>query len=381
MEATMTGAVEARGPAHERKIDVAGFGRAIDALRKEVEGKVGSEDVAYIKRVKKLSNRAELLGRSLIHVSLEPLGFGLGVAALTFHKLLETIEIGHTSLHGTYDRLAGCEEFNSKTFHWKVPIDEASWKHAHNVQHHQYTNVNGRDPDMNFAVLRLSPEVPYRPMHRLQPVSNALSFLGFTATINTHVTGLVDVYAAYPRQAETLRDHSAQSKWDAHKIAFRKFARYYAREYGFFPLLAGPFFWKVILGNWLSEIGRDVYAGATIYCGHVGATDYPQGAHASGRAEWYVMQVEASRDFEVSAPFDLMCGGLERQIEHHLFPRLPPNRLREIAPRVRAICEQYGVRYRTDSWPGTLRDVFGTLGKLAKRSASDRLAPKKAVAA
>lgn len=360
--------VTAVSPRSEPRVEA--FGRAIDSLRKEIEAKVGAEDVAYIKKVRKLSQAAEILGRSLIHASLEPVSFLVGVGALSAHKLLETIEIGHTSLHGTYDRLPEAAEFHSKTFTWKAPIDEGSWKHAHNVQHHQYTNVHGRDPDMNFAVLRLSPEVPYRTVHRLQPVSNALSFLGFTATINTHVTGLVDVYAAYPRDAKTLSDASAASKIEAHKIAFRKFARYYAREYGFFPLLAGPFFWKVALGNWLSEIVRDVYAGATIYCGHVGATDYPTGSHAAGKAHWYVMQVEGSRDFEVGAPFDLLCGGLERQIEHHLFPRLPPNRLREIAPRVRAICEEHGVRYRTDTWPNTLRDVFATLRSLAKRSAT-----------
>lgn len=354
------------------------FGAAIDKLRKEVETQVGAEDVAYIKRVRKTSRRAEILGRSLIHFSFEPVGFLAGVGALAAHKLLETIEIGHTSLHGTYDRLPGAEDFHSKTFYWKVPVDEAAWRHAHNIQHHQYTNVHGRDPDMNFAVLRLSPEVPYRPMYELQPVSNALSFLAFTATINTHVTGLVDVYAAYPRAAETLPDHSFKTKLEAHKAAFSKFARYYAREFGFFPLLAGPFFAKVALGNLLSEVVRDVYAGATIYCGHVGATDYPEGSHASGRAEWYAMQVEGSRDFEVSFPFDVLCGGLERQIEHHLFPRLPPNRLRQIAPRVRAICEEHGVHYRTDTWPRTLRDVFSTLRKLAKRSASRAAAPRAA---
>ena len=49
------------------------------------------------------------------------------------------------------------------------------------------------------------------------------------------------------------------------------------------------------------------------------------------------MQVEAANDFEVSLPISILCGGLDRQIEHHLFPTLAPPRLREIAPRVRAI--------------------------------------------
>ena len=198
------------------------FGAAIDKLRSEVEAKVGAEDVAYIQNVRKTSRGAEILGRGARSTSVEPVGFLAGVGALAAHKLLETIEIGHAALHGTYDRLPGAEAFHSKTFAWKVPIDEASWRHAHNVQHHQYTNVQGRDPDMNFAVLRLSPEVPYRRMHELQPVSNAFSLLGFTATINTHVTGLVDVYAAYPRAAETLPTSEFQDEAPGTQGGLRK---------------------------------------------------------------------------------------------------------------------------------------------------------------
>ena len=61
----------------------------------------------------------------------------------------------------------------------------------------------------------------------------------------------------------------------------------------------------------------------------------------------------------------ILCGGLDKQIEHHVFPRLPPNRLREIAPRVRAICERHGVRYLSANGHTTLRDVFRQLRRLS----------------
>jgi linoleoyl-CoA desaturase len=64
-----------------------------------------------------------------------------------------------------------------------------------------------------------------------------------------------------------------------------------------------------------------------------------------------------------------LCGGLDRQIEHHLFPRLPPNRLREIAPRVRAVCEAHGVRYLSKGWFSTLREVMGELRNLSRPTA------------
>jgi linoleoyl-CoA desaturase len=78
------------------------------------------------------------------------------------------------------------------------------------------------------------------------------------------------------------------------------------------------------------------------------------------------MQVESTNDYEVSRPISVLCGGLDRQIEHHLFPSLPPARLREIAPEVRAICERWGIAYRTGSWGGTLRKALRHIGDLAR---------------
>ena len=340
------------------------FGRRLDELRKSVESELGEADIAYARRVRSASRRLEIGGRSLIHVSIEPVGFCVGVSALWAHKLLEAIEIGHTTLHGAYDRMPGAEALGSHAFHWKTPIDEDAWRNAHNIQHHQYTNVAGRDPDVDFGLLRLSDEVAHKSVHALQPLSNVATWFGFTTAINAHVTGLIDVYAP-GRTAGFLKDRSRRGIWSAHRAGLGKLLSYYGREYVFFPMLAGPFFWKTLLGNVLSEVGKDLYAGATIYCGHVGAQDYAPGTRAKSRADWYVMQVEASRDFEVSALVGLLCGGLERQIEHHLFPRLPPNRLRRIAPRVRAICEEHGVTYRTGTWPATLRDVLRHLHRLS----------------
>jgi linoleoyl-CoA desaturase len=134
-------------------------------------------------------------------------------------------------------------------------------------------------------------------------------------------------------------------------------------------MLAGPFFAKVMLGNALSELGRDLYAAAIIYCGHVGAEDFPEGYDPGTRAAWYAMQAQAARDVEVPHWVSVLCGGLDLQIEHHLFPRLPPNRLREIAPRVREICAKHGVTYRSDSWPTTLRSVVKELARLRSKSA------------
>ncbi len=78
------------------------------------------------------------------------------------------------------------------------------------------------------------------------------------------------------------------------------------------------------------------------------------------------MQVESANNFEVSRPVSILCGGLDRQIEHHLFPTLPPPRLREIAPEVRAVCERWGVEYKTDTWGRTLRKALAHIRHLGR---------------
>lgn len=352
----------ARNAGDER---VAAFGRELEMLRRELEIELGESDAQHIKRIGKLSDRLEVMGRSLIHFSFEPLGFSLGTAALWAHKTLELMEIGHMALHGCYDGLPDCPRYQSEAFRWKAPIDESCWKIGHNVRHHQFTNIAGKDPDLDFGALRLSPRIAWKPAHALQPLTNFFTWLGFTTAINLHVTGVLELIG---QNTEAHEKPAKQSERSVAQSFLGKWLRYYGREYVFFPLLAGPFFPKVLIANALSELGRDVYAAAIIYCGHVGAEDFPADFTPATRAHWYEMQVQAARDVRVPGWVSILCGGLDYQIEHHLFPRLPPNRLREIAPRVRALCEKHGVAYRATSWPEALREVAVELTRLRNPS-------------
>jgi linoleoyl-CoA desaturase len=347
------------------------LGAELDALKERIFAELGASDVRYVRNLNRLSRAMEATGRVLIHVSPDPLTFAAGVTALWLHKQLQATEIGHTALHGAYDKLPGAEAFAAKTFAWDVPIDEESWRHGHNIRHHGNTNVAGKDPDIHFGPVRLTERTPYHAQHRFQlPFTLGILFPNFGLLMNLHFTGLSDAYLdnGLPGKLDFLPDRSKASVRGAWKKALRKYAPYYFKNYVFFPALAGPMFWKVLLGNWLAETMRDVYSAATIYCGHVGGEvkSYPADHKASGRGEWYAMQVEATNNFEVPFPLNVLCGGLERQIEHHLFPTLPPPRLRQIAPEVREICARHGVTYRSDSWPATLKKALAHIAALSR---------------
>lgn len=352
------------------------FGRKIDAIRDRIKGEIGDTDVEYIKRVDRFSRVAEALGRGLIHVSVEPVGFLSGVTLLWLHKQLQATEVGHTALHGTFDKLPNAERYHSQTFHWQTPIDEESWRYVHNQRHHSHTNIAGADPDIHFGPIRLTSHTPYKDHHRRQLGYTALLWSHFAFGINTQYTGMGDYLEGNGRDNEF--DFIEARTPEVFRSVLRKFlrkpVRYYAKELALFPALAGPMFWKVLLGNWMTEVMRDVYSAATIFCGHVGedTAEYPEGTKASSRAEWYKMQVEATNNFDVPLPISILCGALDHQIEHHLFPRFPTNRLREVAPEVRKACEEHGVEYRSASWPRTL---VKALRRIRQLSRPDPVAP------
>jgi NADPH-dependent stearoyl-CoA 9-desaturase len=346
------------------------FGQELDELRRRVVGQIGEEDVRHLKKVERFSRTMEVAGRVLLHFSFEPVGFFAGVGALWLHKQLQATEVGHMALHGAWDGLPGCERFDSQTFEWDFPIDEEAWRYGHNIRHHQYTNIAGKDPDIHFGSVRLTEHTPHRWKNWFQlPIAVGITWPNFGLFMNGHFTGLIDVYFGNGRGGfDFIEDRSRNSVMQAHKKAFRKYVPYYLKNYLLFPLLAGPGFLKVLFGNWLAETLRDVYSAATIYCGHVGeeTAAYPEGTRAHGRGEWYAMQIEATNNFEVSLPISILCGALDKQIEHHLFPRLPPNRLRQIAPEVRALCEKHGIRYRTGSWGSALKGALKRIARLSR---------------
>lgn len=350
------------------------FAAAVDAIRSRVEAEIGQEDLAYIKRINRVSRGCEFVGRVLIQFSWEPIGFALGVIISWVYRQLHTSEIGHTVLHGTYDNFDAAGKFRAAEFRWDTPMDEEAWRYSHNLCHHHYTNIVGRDPDIGSSFQRLIGRGAHRAIYYLQlPLTLFVVVPNFGPLVSIHYSGLLYRWRSRP---EFFADRSPQWMSIMKKRALLKFARKYGKEYVLFPALAGAFFWKVMLGNFLSSLMTSMFTAAVNYCGHVGERvhDFPAGTKAHSRGEWYKMQVESTNNFEVSRPLSILCGTLDRQIEHHLFPRFPTPRLRQVAPELRAVCEAHGVEYRTDTWPKTLKNVCRRIGALSLRHAVDQSA-------
>jgi linoleoyl-CoA desaturase len=78
-----------------------------------------------------------------------------------------------------------------------------------------------------------------------------------------------------------------------------------------------------------------------------------------------VRQLIGAANIDGSDFFHFMSGNLSFQVEHHLYPDLPSSRYKEIAPRVKKVCEKYGLPYNT----GPFRKQWGTVQRTIIRLA------------
>ena len=320
--------------------EIDAFGAELDALRREVAADLGERDATYIRRIARLARDCAITGRGLLMFGFTPVSWTLGVAALSTAKILENMELGHNVMHGQYDWMND-PGFDSQTYEWDNVCDSAQWRHYHNVEHHTYTNILGKDRDVGYGLMRVSGAQRWHPKHLVQPLSGLTLTALFQWGVGVHDIDVVRALAGKGDQAV------ARQKT---RTFLRKASRQVYKDYVFFPVLA---LWnapRVLAGNLAANLARNVWTAAIIFCGHFpdGARMYTrQETRHETRGEWYLRQVQGSANIEGSRAFHVLSGHLSHQIEHHLFPDLPAHRYPEVAPRVRALCERYGLPYNS----------------------------------
>lgn len=352
-------------PDHLTPADIAQFGSEIEAIRNEVMDSLGGRDARYINRLIRVQRSLALGGRLVIYASLACLPqwghalaawhffwpiIALGTLMLGCAKILENMEIGHNVSHAQWDWLRD-PAIQSGTWEWDHVCPSDQWKHSHNVKHHTWTNVLGKDADVSgYGLLRLFSAQRWKPFNLGNPVYAVLLALLFEWGIAIQELELGRVLSG--RQSFA----SIRALWLRTR---EKMLRQILKDYVLFPLLAGPFFLYVCGANALANIIRNLWTYLIIFCGH-----FPMGVHVFTKAEvenetrasWYVRQLLGSCNIGGGTLFHIMSGNLSHQIEHHLFPDMPSNRYPEVAPRVRALCARYRLPYNT----GSLTRQFGT---------------------
>ncbi|HYC56323.1 MAG TPA: acyl-CoA desaturase [Candidatus Binatia bacterium] len=366
--------------AHLTSEQIEEFGRELDSMREEVIDSRGERDRSYILRLIRIQRSLALAGRLWIFASLlflpawrSGLAGGAafwgvlvaGVLMLALAKILENMEIGHNILHAQWDWMMD-PDVQSSTWEWDHACPSDQWMHSHNVVHHTWTNVHGKDRDIGYGMLRVTDDQRWHPFYVLNPLNAVMMALFFEWFICLHDLELNKMVAGKKSFARVRR--LLVGIW--HKVL-----RQARKDFVLWPALgavlalplasvgAGPSPLAVLLivmaANAAACIVRNVWTFVIIFCGH-----FPSGVHhfpreavdGETRGGWYLRQLLGSCNIEGGPTFHVLSGNLSHQIEHHLFPDLPSNRYPELAPRVRALAVRYGLPYNT----GSLTRQFGS---------------------
>jgi NADPH-dependent stearoyl-CoA 9-desaturase len=337
---------------------LADLARELDALRAEVVADLGQRDLDHIRGVIRLQRGLEATGRASLFLGLLPPFWLAGTSALALAKILDNMEIGHNVMHGQYDWTRD-PALSSAEFEWDTVCPSSQWRHSHNVVHHTFTNIVGKDRDVGYGVLRMSEDQKWRPHHLGNPLYAALLAVMFEWGVMLHDLEVEKLVAGKKSSAEA----GTQLAEMGHKAG-----RQALKDYVLFPALTGPGALATLTANATANVTRNLWAFTIIFCGHFpdGVAQFTEAeSEDESRGHWYLRQLLGSANLNGNRLFHLMTGNLSFQIEHHLFPDLPANRYHEIAPRVREVCERYGLPYNT----GGLARQFGSVARRITRFA------------
>lgn len=347
--------------AHLTSEDVENLAVELDGLRREIEESRGARDARYIRRTIGAQRALELSGRVLLAASTKRAAWWAGTVTLAVAKIIENMEIGHNVLHGQWDWMND-PEIHSSTWEWDMAGAAKHWRITHNVEHHKYTNILDLDDDVGYGLLRVTRDESWKIRNLFNIPFNFMLAVGFEWGIALQHLELRKIWKKETREATKQRLREL----------VRSAASQLFKDYVAFPAITaispGATYRSTLTANATANLLRNFWSNAVIFCGH-----FPDGAEKftvtdmenETRGQWYLRQLLGSANFNAGPTMRLMSGNLCHQIEHHIYPDLPSNRLHEISVRVREICERYDLPYTTGSMLFQYAKTWRTIAKLS----------------
>jgi linoleoyl-CoA desaturase len=378
------------------------LGREFDAIHDEIYDDLGDRDRRYIVAMIDMHRRLAVLARVLLlGARFKPLWIA-GTTANSMAKILENMELGHNILHGQWDWMND-PQIHSTSWDWDTASTSEAWKHSHNYVHHTYTNILGKDKDLGYEIMRIDPHQRWHPVYLAQPFYNVLLMAFFEWGVATHDLDFEAIRSGEKPKEKVVEELKGMAGKARSQIV---------KDYVAWPLISGlaagavagaaarvrgarerrglrgrlrrrqswaeaataavaegrRTFRATAKANFTANVVRNVWSYSIIFCGHFPDQTYTFGQEEvadESRGGWYVRQLAGAANIEGSPLFHVASGNLGFQVEHHLFPDMPSTRYAEIAPRVKEICERYGLPYNTGPFLTQLGMVQRTILRLA----------------
>ena len=257
--------------------------------------------------------------------------------------ILIAFNVMHDGAHGSYSRRRWVNRLMAATLD-AMGGSSMLWRQKHNRLHHTYTNIDGKDDDISIgALMRLSPHQAWRPWHRWQHLYAPVLY----SLLTLYLLLFSDWQKLLARRIGSTPLQTS-SRWEAPYFVLTKLA--YLGYTLLVPMLLHPV-WTVVL----VFVGIHAVFGLTLslvfQLAHmVDGTQFPEPDPATGRLEhdWASHQLKTTTNF---APGNRLAtfymGGLNFQIEHHLFQQISHVHYRSISKVVRRTCEEFGVQYKS----------------------------------
>ena len=260
---------------------------------------------------------------------------GIGLAGIGF-------AISHDALHGAYSKDPRINALLGRTFDL-LGANGYMWKITHNVIHHTYTNIDGVDEDLTVSpLLRLSPGAPLRRVHRFQHVYGLLTY-----SMSTIFWVFVkDFKYFFQKDLGPYKDKThPRGEWIN---LFVSKLIYYGWSIVIPLIVLDIPWWQFAIGYLVMHLVAGFILGVVFQLAHVvEGPEYPV-PDASGRMEdaWLVHEMETTANFaRKNRLLSWYVGGLNYQIEHHLFPKTCSAHYPAISTIVKETALKYGVPY------------------------------------
>jgi linoleoyl-CoA desaturase len=273
------------------------------------------------------------------------------------------MSVMHDANHGAYSSNAKVNLYLGHTLNL-LGGSVFNWKIQHNVLHHTYTNIVNMDDDIDDKlVMRFSPHTEVKWYHKFQVVY-AFLFYGILTLYWSLLKDFVQ-YALYTKEGL-----GKTTKKENYKILFRIILSkiFYFGIFFTVPILVFNVpFGEFIIGYLLMQFVAGVVLTVIFQLAHtVEETSHPlPDANLTIKNNWAIHQLNTTVNFcPNNKLISWYVGGLNYQVEHHLFPNVCHVHYPSIAPIVKQTAEEYGVPYLVnDTFGKALKSHVGALIK------------------
>lgn len=250
--------------------------------------------------------------------------------------------VSHDALHGAYSSRPRVNALIGYSFD-VLGANGYMWRITHNVIHHTYTNIEGIDEDLAVSpLLRLSPRSRHFWLHRFQPWYALAAYS--LATLNWVFWKDFDYFTRRQVGPYERRRHPP------HEVATLLAGKaFYAGWAIVLPLALLPVaWWQVAIGFVTMHLVAGAILGVVFQLAHVvEETAYPA-PDPAGRMElvWMVHEMFTTANFCTrNRAVSWYVGGLNFQVEHHLFPKTCSVHYPALSPIVREVARAHGIPY------------------------------------